>query len=181
MCISDGELCGWEQQWGLSIIKKGLSCVEIECHDTVCTCGVLLKWSEPEVSLITGSNTHVQLPVWKAEHVCAGIEAHVLYSRERIFPLFSLNGHWPMMNCRGEKNTAEERRRRSGGCIVRESKGGVIRPNGSQMAGCQWREKRDELLIGTRHTQTPLNCRIERETERERENQTRHGLCALAK
>lgn len=61
-----------------------------------------------------------------------------------------------------------EERRRSGGCIVRESKGGVIRPNGSQMAGCQWREKRDELLIGTRRTQTPLNCRWEREKERER-------------
>lgn len=40
------------------------------------------------------------------------------------------------MNYR-EKESAEEERRRSGGCIVRESKGGVIRPNGSQMAGCQ--------------------------------------------
>lgn len=41
-----------------------------------------------------------------------------------------------MMNYGGEENRAEERRR-SGGYIVRESKGGVIRPNGSQMAGCQ--------------------------------------------
>jgi len=40
------------------------------------------------------------------------------------------------MNYGGKESAAEEKRR-SGGCIVRESKGGVISPNGSQMAGCQ--------------------------------------------
>lgn len=82
----------------------------------------------------------------------------------------NLRGYWLTLKTSKEK----KKREKSGGCIVRESKGGVIRPNGSQMAGCQWREKRDELLIGTRRSQTPLNCRWESAQKREGGNQTLH-------
>lgn len=108
-----------------------------------------------DLRCITGSTVHAQV----CERSCL------------LVLLLTNNELWR------KENRAEKRRSR--GCIVRESKGGVIRPNGSQMAGCQWREKRDELLIGTRRTQMPLNRRWER--KRVRENQMQHGPCSLAK
>lgn len=51
--------------------------------------------------------------------------------------IFMCVSRWLLTNNKLWRKGEQKRGEEVGGCIVRESKGGVIRPNGSQMAGCQ--------------------------------------------